>query len=298
MSSASGSRLLVEPTIGLAGFGCSRTGASHISVEGGPPCQDAYLLTTGSVAGAPYVIAAAADGHGDKKHDRSQIGSHLAVVTSVATVLHLFHGFRPGSAAALKASFKADFPRLLVRAWRQSVDVAGDGPGSERPDDAFYSRYGTTLLCAAVIGDAVLLAQLGDGDIGLISEEGTVEIAFGEADGLVGGDTHSLASPEATERMKCAARDLGPTRMITLSTDGLRNSYPDSPKFEEFLRSLDREARKYGLIEVGRIIPDKLDGFSRRGSGDDMTLVAIAALPTPATRGDKVASPDADPPHS
>lgn len=297
MSSASGSRLLVEPTFGLAAFGCSRRGASHISVEGGPPCQDAYLLTTGSVAGVPYLIAAAADGHGDKKHDRSDIGSHLAVVTSVATVLQLI-GLHSGGAAALKVSFKADFPRLLVRAWRQSVsDAAGYAPDGERPDDAFYSRYGTTLLCAAIIGDAVLLAQLGDGDIGLISGEGTVEIAFREADGLVGGDTHSLASPMATERIACATRDLGPTRMVTLSTDGLRNSYAESPKFEEFLRSLDQQVTAYGAIELGRIIPATLDKFSRKGSGDDMTLVAITAEPTPATRRDKVASPDADQPN-
>ena len=121
---------ICEPALGWV-FGCCRRGASH--VHSNTPCQDAYGISTGSVAGSPYVAIAVADGHGDKKHDLSQFGAALAVQAALEEMRSQFLHFGCEPVPLVK-HFRADFPRIVVERWRKAVlEDAKERLGEEPP---------------------------------------------------------------------------------------------------------------------------------------------------------------------
>ena len=68
----------------FSGFSRSVIGASHIKKN--IVCQD----SSGYEVHEKYAVAVVADGHGSKKHFRSNIGSALAVESAIETVRNFF----------------------------------------------------------------------------------------------------------------------------------------------------------------------------------------------------------------
>ena len=187
------------------------------------PCQDAYALWTGSGAGTSVIAVAVADGHGDDRHDLSHFGSTLAVRAAVEELgaLHTCYALE-GKWTELKSSFKADFPRRLGRRWRAVLGEQtrrSDAPHSE-PEEALLIRHGTTLIAALVVGDVLLIGQIGDGGVLLLTEGCEVECPLPNNPLEVGGETDSLGSvdaPRLCERLRwsgqgpasCSSRPTG-----------------------------------------------------------------------------------------
>ena len=325
-------RVLLDPSLGIAAsaFGFSRRGASH--KRAGTHCQDAHLLTDMSIAGYPMLIAAVADGHGSKQHDRSHVGAHLALQAAALSLGWLLLGVHqdaertaagalcdavpdpseppseektapegvpaeappppPGAAAEcldketlvsnLTRSFREHFPRMLCRAWRELIHSHGKNRGDSEDalsDPLYPKRYGTTLLVSALIGDAVLLAQIGDGDIALLGKgegnEWKFDYPLASENDLVAGETHSLCSEGAPQLFRTGIRPRNAVSMITLSTDGLRNAYEENEAFRNLLVRILGNMRAYGTKPATRVLPEYLDRFSDQGSGDDITLAGI-----------------------
>lgn len=257
---------------------CRRTGAAH--ARGGKPCQDAYAVRPGDAC----LALAVADGHGDDRHDLSQFGAQLAVEAAVRELLafHAHFGLL-GSPAALKNSFRADFPRRAQRAWRAAVlDDARQrlGEAADR-DERLFSRYGSTLLAALVCGEAVLLGQIGDGDAVRVRPGGDVEHPLPADEAQVGGATDSIAGPEAGNRWRTACLEPRDGGLLLLATDGLATAFTDAGEFDRFARSLTDRLREFGREPVAAALPGWLDHYSAHGSGDDMTL-ALVELGSPS----------------
>jgi serine/threonine protein phosphatase PrpC len=267
-------------------MGCTRTGAAH--QRGGLPCQDAHALWSGSAAGQPYLAVAIADGHGDARHDQSHCGAALAVRTAVheMSAFHLHFGIH-GSPAALKTSFKADFPRRVNRQWRAAVledartrlNLVSENPEEEQ---RIYSRYGTTLLTALITADLVLLGQIGDGDFLFIRDDGIVDCPLPPDESLIGQQTASLSSARAPHLWQTTVLDRATGGVLLLATDGLANAFVDSPQFHTFARSLTERMREFGVSAVAESLPAWLDHYSAQGSGDDITLVLLTIPPCSA----------------
>lgn len=190
---------LGDPALGWA-FACSRTGASHL--RAGKVCQDAYALSSGSVAGTSFLVAAVADGHGDARHDRSHCGSALAVRAAMEELAAMLpHHVAEGAWSQLRTGFEANFPRRLGTRWREAVLADNrDRPPAIHPSGdkgEVLTRYGTTLLATLAVGDLLLLAQLGDGCVLLVRPDGVVERPLASDGHEVGTVTDSLCSPEA-----------------------------------------------------------------------------------------------------
>lgn len=303
-------RVVLDPSLGVtaSAFGCARRGASHI--RAGSCCQDAHLLADMSISGFPMLFAAVADGHGGKQHDRSNVGAHLALQAAMQTLGWLLLGVRqdaentcdgssheanaPSSppdsecldkemlVSNLARNFRDHFPRMVCRLWRELIRAHGTNgadPEATLSDPLFPKRYGTTLLVAALIGDAVLLAQIGDGDIALLGKDETnewqVSYPLAATDDLVAGETHSLCSEDASRLFRTAIRPRYGVSMITLSTDGLRNAYEKDESFQKLLVGILGNIRIYGATPANRVLPEYLDRFSEQGSGDDITLAGI-----------------------
>lgn len=325
-------RVVLDPSLGVvvSAFGISRRGASHR--RAGAHCQDAHLLTDMSLAGYPMLLAAVADGHGSKQHDRSHVGAHLALQATLQSLGWLLLGVRQdaerirddasteASSAPLETSsgiqavpaeisseaqrpsprvdselldketlvsnlsrtFREHFPRMICRAWRELNTSHGKSMGDSEEalsDPHFHKRYGTTLLVSALIGDAVLLAQIGDGDVALLDkgEDNAWRVSFPLAseDDLVAGETHSLCSEDAAKLFRTVIRPRNAVTMITLSTDGLGNAYEENEAFRNLLVRILGNMRAYGTKPATRVLPEYLDRFSDQGSGDDITLAGI-----------------------
>jgi serine/threonine protein phosphatase PrpC len=274
-----------EATLGWA-FGCSRMGASHR--RAGKPCQDAYALWTGSGAGANGLALAVADGHGDDRHDLSHFGSTLAVRAAIEELgaLHTCYALE-GKWTQLKSSFKADFPRRLGRRWREAVlgeqRRRSDAPGgvsNSEPEEALLIRYGTTLIAALVVGDVLLIGQIGDGGVLLVKEGGEVECPLPNNPLEVGGQTDSLGSVEAPRLWRTAALERTGAGILLLATDGLINAFADDAQWHAFALSLQERIRDFGWPSVASALPGWLDHYSEMASGDDITL-AVAVLGPP-----------------
>lgn len=244
-----------------------------------------------SVSGRPCLAVAVADGHGDERHDRSEHGAALAVRAAVDELFALFaHAVADSALARLANDFKSDFPRRLGRRWREAVadDARRRAPetsDSQRDDSELYLRYGTTLLAALLVGDGLLVGQLGDGGILFVRPDGEVECPLPGDGGDVGTVTDSLCSPDAHLRWRTGVLERGAGGLLLLATDGLTNAFTEDAEWHTFARSLASRLDEYGPGRVAAALADWLDGYSDRASGDDTTL-AVAAIRPAARRNE------------
>ena len=288
-----------EPNLGWA-FGCSRTGASHIRKD--RLCEDAFAVWSGSAGAVPCIALAVADGHGDPRHDRSRTGSALAVFSAVEELV-VFHRNYLGDETCLsiRNEFRADFARRLSRRWREAVRADAERQGGT-PEDIpdrvgpVYSRYGSTLISALVVGDSILVGQIGDGDIVLARPDGTLEFPIPPDTSLLGTETRSLASKDAHLLFRTATLDRGNGGVLIVATDGVSDSFDgsDGVEFKKFIRSLVARIHEFGIENVAGSMKTWLDRYSELASGDDMTLVFACIngtdtnppKPSPASPGD------------
>jgi serine/threonine protein phosphatase PrpC len=249
------------------------------------------------------LIAAVADGHGDEKHDRSQFGAALAVRAAVEELYGLqAHYGISGASSRLVNTFKTDFPRRLGRRWREAVigDAQSrlpEGSGEAREDPELFSRYGTTLLAALVVGDALLVGQIGDGTTILLGPDEEVDCPLACANEDVGIVTDSLCTAGADRRWRTAVRDCSAGGLLFLSTDGLVNAFIDEQQLFAFTRSFRDRISEFGLLQVASSLPMWLDRYSDQGSGDDITLAVLmiqSALPGRKTEKRAVDVADTD----
>ena len=94
------------------GFSHSVMGASHVAK--GIVCQDssAHKITD------RYAVAVVADGHGSKKHFRSNIGSQCAVEATIETIERFYE-----NADDFEANFPKNHKRIIRNIERQIVAV-------------------------------------------------------------------------------------------------------------------------------------------------------------------------------
>jgi len=270
-----------ETGLGWA-FGCSRTGASHLRT--GRRCEDAYALRSGSAGAEPCIVFAVADGHGDPRHDRSRTGAALAVDAATAELVTFHRSYADGDIPRqqFRAGFKADFPRLATRRWRELV--AQDAQRLDRdtgPPESVFTRYGTTLMAGLVLSDDILLAQIGDGDLVLVRPGGQIDFPLPRDPVLAGNETHSLSSADAHLLWRTATIDRGNGGVLLAATDGISDSFAgaESEEFAVFVRSLADRICTYGNEAVAAAMGGWLDRFSAIASGDDMTLVWACIRP-------------------
>ncbi len=262
----------------------SARGSSHEIA--GTPNQDAVATSSDSVrAGTPIAIAVA-DGHGDRRHFRSDRGAQFATTSACFTASALATDLEAcvDARAASELLRTAFVPHVLTR-WEalvraDNVSFPFDSTEQEliHPGDAYTIPYGTTLLLAMVTRRWLGMAQIGDGDIVLIDQRGRATLPLPPDPSADGLRTTSLCSPGASCLARCAIIDLSshPVSVVLAATDGFGNA--------------QSEDRWYG--GVGRDIADLLVEHgvpwlnehlaiwaarcaSSEGSGDDTSLAML-----------------------
>lgn len=220
-----------EPPAGWRVLTATERGAAHRASR--IPNQDAVASFPIGPDGA---VAAVADGHGHSRHFRSARGALLAV-TVACRAAHDLATRLDGAGGLTRAALAEDQMRqilvpTIVGDWRDAVlqDLAAEpftpAEDAVRGGDEATIAYGTTLLLAIALGDWLLLAQIGDGDIVGIRPDGTAALPVPGDPQLDGRHTTSLCTARAEHSFRVAAVDtaLSPLLGVLLATDGYGNA--------------------------------------------------------------------------
>ena len=270
--------------------GASVRGAAH--ERAGLPNQDAIGWSPPGGSGQPLILAVA-DGHGGARYVRSDVGAQLAVETALPVLAEFAASVTLESLTAVKRLAEDRLPAALVRAWRESVEsharqnppsddewarLVGDrGAGrasSLAATPNVITLYGATLLATLVTPGFIVYAQLGDGDILVVTESGDVSRPLPRDEQLIANETTSLCSDRAWRDVRIGFQAISgsPPALILLSTDGYANSFRDDAGFVQVGADLHELIRADGLDRVEQHLPEWLAESSRAGSGDDITV--------------------------
>jgi len=297
-------------------LGHSVRGASHR--RSGAPNQDAILWWSPAPEGPPIALVLS-DGHGSDKSFRSEIGSRLAVETTMALLRELLGVLsRSPHLSAVKRTAEERLPQEIVRGWQAAVDAhLAEHPLTDEElarleekrgaaacrevMDHPHLAYGATVLAALVARTFMLFVQLGDGDILLVPDGGGVLRPMARDPRLIANETTSLCMARAWEevQLRFQASDGGLPALILLATDGYANSFVNEAAFLQVGTDLLAIMQEDGAQAVEANLGSWLEEASAAGSGDDISLgilyrddvvPAVARPETPAPDAAQVVS--------
>jgi len=224
---------------------------------------------------APVAIAVA-DGHGDARCTRADVGSALAVAVALEVAASFEDPHVQGEALreALAERVVGGWTARVVQHLKaQPMDAREQAVTAGRPP--LYA-YGSTLLAAFVNGTDIFALQIGDGDL-LIADDG-VRRVFERDTRLAGHETTSLCQTNARAEVRVARLRAGPGAVILAATDGYANSFAQDADFTRVASDFRALIGSHGLDAVIERLPDMLDATSREGSGDDISLALLATV--------------------
>lgn len=259
-------------------FGCSVIGASHIRNK--RPNQDALAFHEEQEP-HPITLVSVSDGHGAARHYRSDVGSKIAVEVSIRI---LREACLTAWANGIPDSIRSGLPGLVqkvVEGWHDAVLSHAKLWPCDRAHLRGLSKnaspviaYGATLLMAIATERALVIAQLGDGDIMVGYEDGQLRRPL-PSDALVGEQTYSLCQPDAERYFRFLVFDTTerPSPLfVMLSSDGVSKSYPSDLAFEQLADRFFNIARTDGLSSISSSLEAWMQELTWRGSGDDVTV--------------------------
>lgn len=259
-------------------------GPSH--VRRNVPNQDAGKAVV--LARGASVILAAADGHGNPLHARSQKGAMYAVDSAIEVLTGWIKATRslPKEDTTRSA---AKLPERLVAQWRKkvlsdlranpplSVEMRGHAGATQVKRDPSV-LYGSTLLAAAMTPRFAIYLQIGDGDIVTFRRDRPAYRPVRARSDLPLSQTESLCDEDAPQRVRWCIdffTDVAlQPELALLATDGYSNSFADEEAFLLAGHQLKGYLESKGLNWVTRQLPRWLNETTRNGSGDDITVAA------------------------
>lgn len=274
-------------------------GESHLRQS--LPCQDAYKLVTASHAAESWAGFSVADGHGSKKCVHSDVGSANACQAAMLAFEALLLKSN-GDSNTLAENFRAKFAREMLNKWQElckshfeyhhtlenKTEATADASFSEGGD--FLNNYGTTLSAAFLSDKELFLFRIGDSDITVLDDnKNSPYFAFKDDDSLVGSQTHSLCTKNAFDNAQVDIISATDLKAVFLTTDGVINSFgTDEGFFRALSKSVYGQMGEFGLQAMIDSLPDYMRNMTKKGSGDDVTLVCVAfSYPKDAdSRGD------------
>lgn len=216
----------------LEGFSHSVMGASH--KESGLVCQD----SSANYVCENYAVAVVADGHGSKKHFRSNIGSRLAVEATLDTIANFYQ-----NPEEFESSFPTNHKFILkkiemqiVANWNQKVvahlretpvtpEEKGQFSEEEFANIAPESYYGTTLIAIVAGKNFTFGIQIGDGSLVTVFEDGLAIMPMEYEESAPANITASLCNAGAAKMFNSFYIEDRTLLAAFTSTDGLYTSF-------------------------------------------------------------------------
>lgn len=256
-------------------------GANH--VRDNKCCQDAISIKEGSFRGKPYLICSVADGHGDSAYTHSDKGALLATLTAEQTTVQFLLTGEPhrDNRGELFAKYIC---RHLKNEWIENIKQTHC---RYHVSHDMVRKYGTTLLCVLVYNGHVYMAQLGDGETCYLDREMNPVFLVEPETGPTISITDSLCSTDANTCWNFACIPTTDIKFLMLSTDGLMNSLADNGEYAKLAATLNGYLNRFRPSEINAALPEWLSDYSKKGSGDDISLVAINLRPNTNKHGEE-----------
>ncbi len=264
----------------LKGFSHSVVGASH--TENGLVCQD----SSAHFVCEDYAVAVVADGHGSKKHFRSNIGSKFAVEATLDTIANFYED---------PAEFAANFPanhkfilkkieKQIIANWNYKVaEHLKKEPVTKEEREKFTdeefeeivpeSYYGTTLI-AAIVGKSFTFGiQIGDGSLVAVFDDGAAVMPMEYEESAPANITASLCNAGAAKMFNGFYLENRTPLAIFASTDGLYTSFGSEFDFLDYHTIITSQLAASTEFEAAVI--KNLVKRSHFGTQDDISLSCV-----------------------
>lgn len=262
------------------GFSHSVKGASHEKT--GLVCQDSSDFKIGE----GYAVAVVADGHGSKKHFRSNLGSKFAVEATIQVIDRFYED---------KEKFEQNFPenhkmiiqnieKQIISDWNIKVsEHLKDNPvtadeKSKFTDEEFEniqpeSYYGTTLI-AAVAGEKFTFGiQIGDGTLVALFDDGKAVLPMEYNEAAPANVTTSMCNSNAAGYFSSFYTDDKKIVALYASTDGLYTSFGSEYDFLDYHTIITSQLTN--LERFKTVIVNNLTKRSHFGTEDDISLSCV-----------------------
>ena len=176
------------------------------------------------------------------------------------------------SAEAPDSLFAQFFVEHLREEWMKNL---AQSCAAYRVSRELIRKHGTTLLSILIFRGRVFMAQLGDGEICLINKNGETSFVVEPEDGPVSTATQSLCSDSQDGQWRFACTAVENLSFLMLSSDGLINSMESNAEYVKLAQTLQGYLQRFPVGKIKEALPKWLEDYSRRGSSDDISLVAI-----------------------
>ena len=272
-------------------------GYRHIKEE--IPCEDASISYFDS---SGFSIIAVADGHGDPSCSRSEIGSQFAVDIARSCMKDFAIEFQNNnidfeSRRAQNECIK-QLTDSIISKWYERVEEdllenslsdeeiknSGDYKNDYLNGIKLEHLYGTTLIAALKIQKYLILIQQGDGRCDVIYEDGTINQPIPWDDRCSGSTTTSMCNSDVVNSIRHSVLNINEAPVIAcyLGSDGVEDSYHDNEINQlgthRFYMDLTRRLIEMGLENFENHLEEYLLEFSKKGSGDDVSIAGIVSV--------------------
>lgn len=262
------------------GFSHSVKGASH--EQSGLVCQD----SSAHFVCEDYAVAVVADGHGSKKHFRSNMGSKFAVEATLDTIANFYKN---------SEDFETQFPanhkfitkkieKQIIANWNTKVnDHLKNNPVTEDEKSKFTdeefeqiaaeSYYGTTLIAAVACKGFTFGLQIGDGSLVAVFEDGEAVMPMEYEESAPANITASMCNASAATMFNGFCVENKTLLAIFASTDGLYTSFGSEIDFLDYHTIITSQLAASSEFE-GSVIKN-LVKRSHFGTQDDISLSCV-----------------------
>ncbi|MBR1724053.1 MAG: protein phosphatase 2C domain-containing protein [Ruminococcus sp.] len=257
-------------------FSKSVMGQSHVKKN--IVCQDssAHLVTD------DYAIAVVADGHGSKKHFRSNIGSKCAVEATVEVVEKFLtsEGFYE-TFPERRHQVIQNIEKQVIACWNEKVNAHHDEnpvtvvekkpfTHDEFAEIPVESYYGTTLIVGVMCKDFAFGFQLGDGSLVTVLEDGTTSMPMDYNESNPANITSSMCNANAASMFAEFYQTEPRVAAIFASTDGLYTTFGGEQAFFDYHTLIASQ-----LIDVDKVRASVENNITKRthyGTEDDISF--------------------------
>ncbi len=254
-------------------------GASHDAKQ--LPCQD-YC---DAISVEKYSIAVVSDGHGGRRHYRSQIGSYIAVKTMLNVInnaLSDYESFLDKLSSDYSETLKKEIEEPFLKEWNNTIDEFDkDNPLTDDEIDFIEKnkindtnnkiRYGATVIATVLTPDYSFGVQIGDGDLVAIMSNSHVKMLVPSDDRCQDNITTSICDNKVTDFRHYYVSDSIPAAVV-ISSDGVRNTFTSDEMYCKY--ALNASVYVATGTEKPKLIDD-LKERSKCGPMDDISMAII-----------------------
>ena len=262
------------------GFSHSVMGASH--EKKGIVCQDSSAFEVGN----GYAVAVVADGHGSKKHFRSNLGSKFATESAIEIIREYIQ-----DPDEFDKSFSENHDRIIkgiekqiIYSWNSKIrNHLNENPVTmkekskfeydEFDEIPFESYYGTTLVVAVACRGYTFGFQIGDGSLVAVFEDGETSMIMDYEESNPANITSSMCNANAFTMFDSFYVDQKKLLAIFVSTDGLYTSFGSDNDFLDYHTIIAGQ-----LINIDTLLPSLKNNLVKRshfGTEDDISMSCV-----------------------